>query len=150
PHSKTPLLKSWPKLASSDPSMIRLWAAKYPQCNWATLCGQDFWVLDVDGEHGEYSLSLISSEHGGDDSWTWTLTARTADGKHLYYRHPEDQHISTSHGKLGAGLDVQAHGAYCIIPPSIHPDGVQYEWVDRGQAILPTPTWLLETLAKPE
>jgi len=34
PHNRTPLLKGWPTLASSDRATIRKWAVKHPGCNW--------------------------------------------------------------------------------------------------------------------
>lgn len=146
PRNKTPLLKGWPALASSDPATIRKWAVKHPGCNWAVACGADsgVWVLDVDGELGSASLRSLVEQHG--EEWTRTLAVTTARGQHFYFACPAGTNIKNSTGKLGAGLDVRGEGGYCIIPPSVHPSGVRYEWESplNGHAPASAPAWLLE------
>jgi Bifunctional DNA primase/polymerase, N-terminal len=39
PQTKTPLLKGWSTLASSDPASIQKWDVKYPGCNWGVPTG---------------------------------------------------------------------------------------------------------------
>jgi hypothetical protein len=43
-------------------------------------------------------------------------------------------------------LDVRGAGGYVIIPPSIHPSGRVYQWVDPQQTIVDAPYWLLDLL----
>ena len=147
-RAKTPLIRDWPRRASCDADTIRKWAQKYERCNWAVLCGADseIWVLDVDGEPGSVSLRSLVEQHG--EEWTRTLTVQTARGMHLYFAYPTGKTIRNSAGKLGAGLDVRGDGGYCIIPPSVHPDGPIYEWRSlNGHAPSSAPGWLLEAIA---
>ena len=146
PRGKTPLLKGWPALASSDPAIIRRWAARHPGCNWGVACGADsgVWVIDVDGELGNASLRSLVEQHG--EEWTRTLAVTTARGQHFYLTYPATGTIRTSAGKLGAGLDVRGEGGYVLCPPSTHPSGTPYEWANRLSPS-PAPAWLLEMVA---
>jgi hypothetical protein len=150
PRDKVPLLKGWPRLASSELTTIRRWGTQYPACNWAVLCGADsrVWVLDVDGEDGSASLRSLIAQHG--DYWTRTLAVTTARGQHLYFSYPSTGvTIRNSAGKLGAGLDVRGDSGYVLIPPSVHPTGALYQWTSpmKGNAPASAPGWLLEMLA---
>jgi hypothetical protein len=46
------------------------------------------------------------------------------------------------------GIDVRAAGGYVVVPPSVHPSGVEYEWdvALKGSAIAEAPPWLLSLL----
>src|SRR5215212_5365172 len=60
------------------------------------------------------------------------LVARTGGGgSHIYFAAPAIP-IPTSHGKLGAGIDIQSTGAYAVAPPSLHVSGRRYRWEGRG------------------
>jgi len=147
PRAKTPLITDWPRRASCDADTIRKWAQKYERCNWAVACGAEsgIWVLDVDGEPGCESMRSLVKQHG--EGWTRTLTVITARGQHFYFAWPTIRTIRNSAGKLGAGLDVRGDGGYCIIPPSVHPDGPIYEWRSlNGHAPASTPDWLLQSI----
>ena len=41
PRDKNPLLKDWPRRASSDADVIRKWAQKYERCNWGVVTGPE-------------------------------------------------------------------------------------------------------------
>jgi hypothetical protein len=151
-NNKTPLLKSWPTLASSDPATIRKWAAKYPGCNWAVVCGPEsgLWVLDVDGEKGLLSLSQLEREHGPLPATLTSQTGREDGGEHRFFTWPVDRNIRSSTRRLGNGLDVRAVGGYVVIPPSIHSTGRKYQWVDPDITIADAPVWLLGAVTTPD
>jgi putative DNA primase/helicase len=66
PQTKTPLLKGWPTLASSDPATIQKWDVKYPGCNWGVATGRvsGLFVLDVDSEKGRASMATLEAHRG--------------------------------------------------------------------------------------
>lgn len=148
-RAKTPLLKGWPKAASSDLATLRSWAARYGPCNWAVLTGpgSGVFVLDVDGEKGRKSLAVIETQHGPLPATLTSTTGREEGGEHRWFLYPAGHEIRNSTGKLGNGLDIRAFGGYVIVPPSIHPTGRAYQWAEIERPIADAPTWLIECLA---
>jgi hypothetical protein len=137
------MFKGWQGQATSDVTTITNWLDKFPDANWATRTGPEsgVWVLDVDGMAGQESLYFGFGERGQQIE---TLGVRTSpDHYQLYFQYPTDIKIGNSVGKLGRGLDVRGAGGYVLIPPSVHPDGRAYEWLEAKPIAL-TPDWLLE------
>jgi hypothetical protein len=153
-RGKKPLIAKWPDQATSDPKRIGSWLYQSPDCNWAAVTGAEsgFFVLDVDGEQGQQSLCSLAGGRelaGGQELIPETLRVKTGCGAHLYFLCPENVPIRNSAGTLGPGLDVRGEGGYVIVPPSVHPNGHVYRWLDEGKntCLAPAPSWLLERLA---
>ena len=145
---KTPLVKEWQKLATSDLGQLEVWAAQFPGCNWgmATGPGSGVFVLDVDGEPG---VAALLNYHQQGQELPNTLSVTTGRGNHIYFRWPEGQPIRNSAGKLAEGLDIRGEGGYVVIPPSVHPNGEPYAYGDPGERLLDAPEWLLTLLKEP-
>lgn len=60
-----------------------------------------------------------------------TLTAKSARGGHYWIR--TDEPIKT-HGFEGG--ELRGRGAYVAAPPSLHPSGIEYKWLDADTPIL--------------
>lgn len=148
-RGKTPLLKRWPALASSEFATIQRWAAKNPECNWGVATGPEsgVFVLDVDGEAGSASLAALEAQHGSLPVTLVSLTGRGDGGEHRWFKYPADRAIRGSAGKLGEGLDIRGAGGYVIVPPSIHETGRAYQWTAPEQSIVDAPSWLLDLLS---
>jgi Bifunctional DNA primase/polymerase, N-terminal len=146
-RDKKPHLKSWPDKATCDPSIIQEWSITYPDCAWGVKTGADsgVWVLDCDGDKGLSSLDELIKIHG--EAWLQTLTAITPNGRHFYFQYPTDAMIRNSVSRLRPRLDVRGEGGYVIAPPSLHPSGRQYRWVNPEAPVISTPEWLLQLLA---
>ena len=146
---KTPLLKRWPALASSDLAAIEEWSAKNPKCNWGVATGPEsgVLVLDVDGEAGKDSVAALEAQHGPLPVTLVSLTGRGDGGEHRWFNYPAGCEIRGNAGKLGEGLDVRATGGYVIVPPSIHETGRAYQWADPEQSIVDAPSWFLDLLS---
>jgi hypothetical protein len=144
-RGKTPLVKGWPDLATSDTQQLERWANQWPGCNWAVATGpaSGLLVLDVDGNDGDATLrNYAASGRMVPD----TLTVTTGRGWHHYFSWPAGQRIRNSAGALGTGLDIRGDGGYIVIPPSIHPTGVQYRYIARDAPIVDAPDWLISLL----
>lgn len=102
-----------------------------------------FWVLDIDPDKGgKDSLDELENKYG---SLPETLTSKTGGGgRHYIFKTPKDAKISCSIGKLGKGIDVRGNGGYIAAPPSVHPNGTNYEW-EQGE-IAEAPTWLIKLI----
>jgi hypothetical protein len=138
PGSKEPACRRGYKDATSNPATIRRWWLAEPQFNIGVATGivSGVWVLDIDGADGEDTLRDLSARHRSID----TLTSETARGHHLWFL--TDGPIQSSAGRVGRGLDVRADGGYVVAPPSVHPDGHVYRWVN-DIPIATAPAWLV-------
>ena len=133
PRGKRPIaaggLNNW----TDNPEDIeRLWSqADY---NIGITCGtpsHGLLVLDFDideeiGEDGTYTLSEWEGTHGALPS---TATALTGRGGMHYLYYTDRTNIRPSVNKE-LGVDVRSDGGYIVAPPSIHPNGKPYEWLD--------------------
>lgn len=151
--------------ASLEPDGVEaLWAAARRQGASVTGVGvatgepSGVWVLDIDGEEGEDSLRDLVDEleiprGGGLDVWS-PLQVETGRGRHLYFSAPEDgvwprnRAGLRAEGKRYPKIDVRSTGGYVVAPPSAHPDGGIYRWVNTGSDAGPclAPQWLLSVL----
>ena len=146
-RDKQPLVSDWPQQATSDLARLEFWSKRFTGCNWGAVTGEasGFFVLDVDGQDGIESLAQF--ERTG-KILPQTLVAHTGRGSHLYFLWPEGLDLRNSAGRLAVGLDVRAAGGYVIVPPSIHPTGAAYEFIDERIAVAAAPQWLLEILGR--
>ncbi len=141
---KKPLTRHGVKDATSDPSRIRAWWQKWPHANVgiATGAASGIIVLDIDRRNGGFeSLAQLERKF---ESPLLTAKIKTADGLHLYFKHPGG-HIPCRSNFL-PGIDVKANGGYVVAVPSIHPDGPLYEVLyDPGCLADPPPCILALT-----
>lgn len=73
------------------------------------------------------------------------LTGRADGGRHLYFRHPG---FHVGNRKLAPKLDVRADDGYVVLPPSVHPNGVVYRWVDTFADVRKLPASVRDELEK--
>jgi hypothetical protein len=148
-RSKKPLISSWPELASCDPGVIRRWIREHPHSNWAVATGLESngWTLDVDGPAGRASLAALELQHGPLPLTLTAITGRADGGEQRWFKYPRCFGIRSTSGELGAGLDIRGDGGCVLVPPSVHPSGKLYEWVDDTLCIAEAPEWLLQLLA---
>ncbi len=89
--------------------------------------GSEFIVIDIDtNEHGllsDEAEDLISKLPA-------TRVSKTGSGKHFFFKNPKGLKIPSKVGIL-PGVDVRGEGGGVIVPPSIHPNGNEYIWVDE-------------------
>ncbi len=143
PRSKTPATAHGFKDATRDPHPIMAWWTRMPSANIGIATGavSGIVVIDVDGVEGAKEWVNLLNELG--QKHPVTLAALTGgNGQHFVFKHP-GQHIGNS--PLSKDLHVRADGGYIVAPPSIHPSGNEYRWLnDLAPAELPV--WLLERL----
>jgi putative DNA primase/helicase len=129
----------------------RAWWARWPEANVGVVTGaiSGLVVLDVDPRHGgDASLVQLEATYG---ALPRTIEARTGGGgRHLFFAHPGVP-VRSRAGHLGPGLDVRGDGGYVVVPPSVHPSGVPYAWVNPPDAadLAPLPAWLRARVVEP-
>lgn len=133
---KYPAIDSWKPYQQERASKETLerWFANTDNANIGVITGKvsNVVVLDID------NVSGIKPEHVLPD----TPTVKTNRGYHYYFKHPGFDFSSFKIMGLG---EVQSDGKYVVAPPSIHPSGVKYEWLQGfGETPLADmPDWLL-------
>jgi hypothetical protein len=138
-QGKEPATKRGFKDATTNPATIRRWWLAQPDYNVGVATGaiSGVLVLDVDGGIGAAALQDLEDRYG---VLPETACSVTGAGCHLWFS-INDAVPSTS-GRLGHGLDIRADGGYVIAPPSIHPDGSAYRWLNTTPRA-PAPSWLI-------
>ena len=94
-------------------------------------------VVDIDRE------GILPSELLGE-----TLTNITRPGRRqLWYQQPDGITLGNSTGDLPTGFgDIRGEGGYVVAPPSPHPLGHQYSFIDPTAPIAPLPDSIAEQL----
>lgn len=143
---------SWQYQASSDPERVRRFWTDHPRAGIGVATGQrsgGLYVLDLDKEKpgktkdGRKHFMEWQGEHGRAN--VNTAVSRTGSGGHqLFYRCPDPPKISGTASGGGAaaiyegyGVDTRGDGNYCVLPPSIHPNGTAYAWKQDPAAYAP-------------
>lgn len=147
-QGKKPATEHGLKDASTDAEHVREMFEKHPFSNIGMACGAQsggIIVVDIDvddeqGKNGHDSLRKWEHEHGALPDTAMTLTGRG--GNHYLYR---STGATRSRIACKEGIDIRADGGYIVLPPSIHPNGSQYEWeyelsdygiVDANQSVI--------------
>jgi hypothetical protein len=125
--------------ASTNPATIRRWFGGSFKKNLAVRTGQasGVWILDVD------DLNALSEI----DALPTTRVSGSARGFHYWFR-TTPLPIPCSTGRVAKGIDVKSENGYVVCPPSIHPDGPTYRWLNDAP-IVEAPSWLLVLATKP-
>lgn len=117
-ENKRPYTEHGFREASSDPTQIRRWWAKWPNALLGVPTGHTFDVLDVDtdGDRSGFAefneikrASLVTGE-------PLAIVKTRRGGLHLYLR--PNGRGNGSLGPRGIMLDYRGIGGYCIVPPS--------------------------------
>jgi archaellum biogenesis ATPase FlaH len=136
-------MQGWQNAATSDPITIRTWfEGQFKDCGLGIATGEFrnryLVVIDIDDRpefSGSDTLKDLEQLHGELPNTVEVITG--SGGRHIYFL--TDQPIrNEASGKLGQGIDVRGIGGQVLAPPTVHPNGRTYEWVE-GKSIANTP-----------
>lgn len=149
---KRPPLK-WEEYAQTKATAAQWneWWGKWPGCSVAVVygtsaapAGKQLVCVDTDTPEAEAWVSAH-------DEQPLTPTVVTAKGRHRYYYAPADLlHVASVDDKP----EVRAGAHYGLVPPSLHPSGIEYTWAPGlafGEvAVSDAPAWAVGLMGKPE
>lgn len=130
--------------------VLQYWK-NYPIGNVGTVLGQVSGAVrvDVDGGAGYATLCEWSLQDLPD---TWEFTSGTG-GRGWLYGWPRELPCATTSQRLPGAHEecrLMANGSQTILPPSRHPSGGHYIWVDghgpHDRPLAPAPRWLIARL----
>jgi P4 family phage/plasmid primase-like protien len=136
------------KDATRDPEQIRAWWRRWPNAMLAAPTGplMGAWVLDIDDPglfEGACEIALPS-----------TRRSNTGKGYHLFFAWDDAAPIYNAQQSVKGwpfpnlpGAEVRGEGGYVILPPSLHPSGRSYLWLNDCEPS-EAPDELLEIVSK--
>ena len=132
-QTKKPLTPHGCKDAKKGVGPITAWWKKWPNAGIGVATGSasNIIVIDEDvdrnkGIDGIFEMRQWEKENGELPETPRAISGRG--GAHLYY-HYTGTDIKNRAGILD-GVDVRGEGGYIIAPPSLHPNGTEYQWED--------------------
>ena len=138
PMSKKPLTPHGCKDAKKSVGAIKAWWKKWPDASIGIATGSvsNLIVIDEDldedkGLNGYEAVSEWERINGALPATAQCITGRG--GYHLYYQY-DGTDIKNRAGILD-GVDVRGEGGYVIAPPSMHPNGTEYQWEDAPDEV---------------
>jgi putative DNA primase/helicase len=151
PETKSPLIRDWPHIATTDLEIIATWTKLFPTAMVGIVTGKRSGIVVIDtdldqtkGLDGDAALLDLGELPD-------TPTVRTPrGGYHRYFRYDSQRPLRNSAGQLGAGIDIRGDGGYVIAAGSINSHHQKYEWylpiglVDIADA----PDWIFAKLQK--
>lgn len=124
PKDKKPLI-TWEPFQKKRSTLeeIKKWWKETPDANIGLVTGKisgGIYVIDADTKEG--------IEFAKEAGLPPTPTAKTAHGFHYYFKYEGERELR-NFAKI-KNLDFRGDGGYVLLPPSIHPDGPVYSWVE--------------------
>ena len=130
-ESKRPLTPHGCKDAKKSVGAIKNWWKKWPNANVGIATGSISGLIVIDEDidrdkdlDGFQSVRRWEQVNGALPETISVITGRG--GCHLYFRYGGSD-INNRAGLL-EGVDVRGEGGYVVAPPSIHPNGTEYQW----------------------
>jgi hypothetical protein len=97
-------------------------------------------VIDCDSKQ---DAAFWQAEHGSSP----LVAATGGGGIHIYYAMPGEVEVRNRARLFGRKIDIRGEGGYVAVPPSLHPSGACYEWLQfgvRDPLSEFAPSWILE------
>lgn len=134
------------KDATIDPAVIEAWWGAHPAANIGMATGRGLDVLDVDGPKGERALAALVARRWPLPETCEVRTGRDGGGRQLHFRSAGWMNTAS---KIGPQLDTRGLGGFVLLPPSVHPSGAIYSWMNLSKPA-GAPGWLTALLVRPE
>lgn len=153
---KSPVLQDWSNHTETNIADVENWFASNRYGNIGVVLGQTAYFnlvgVDIDGALGEELFNELAQTN--DFPMTWEFT--TGNGRRLLYLLPDG--VDSKKHKVAwkeghEELAFIAQGQQSVLPPSVHPSGKTYAWLDAQSPMdmdcTPAPQWIVD-LVQPD
>lgn len=124
--------------ATTDTTVIERWWKQHPRHNIGLRPPTGVLVVDVDPRNGgDLGIAARLPE-------TWTAETGSG-GLHIWLR----AHGGPWRATLAEGIDLKTSTGYVVAPPSLHPNGNRYRWLNNAP-IAYAPGWLRQQATRPK
>ncbi len=158
PGTKSPdgYWKRFQEVAANE-DVIRHWWNQNPERGVAVVQGSVSGIVAVDIDSPEANDRLMEISKG-DMPPTWLAETTPGQKWRLLYRLPPGEAPRKRilwHDANGKELAIMGDGSQVLMPPSKHPLGHCYRWLEGGPDAMPegpvmAPKWLLDLIVEPE
>jgi hypothetical protein len=126
--SKVPRIKNWQTNASSDEEQICKWWERWPNSNVGVQLGERSGIIDCEADSPEEEQDFLKLFSGIPPV---TCVYQSSRGKHWIFRWKPGLPggAVATYGKLKIRVGNNELGAQSVFPPSLHPSGVNYQWL---------------------
>ena len=147
PKTKIAFETNWPKIATTDLSVLQKWSEEMPDANAASVAQAKpggFWIFEVDRPNLHKEIEQQVGQKMPD-----TFIVKSSPGRgHFFFRHdPLSIAMGNLQGKDEEGKEAwsaRTDSRYVVSANSVHPStGKVYE-VIRNSEIIPAPEWLIQ------
>lgn len=142
-NGKKPAIESWKHLMERKPTHgeIVAWFGRVQKMkgtkqggnNIGIICGRISRILVLDADSLEIARDLYRLLP------KTVAMSKTGKGVHFLYQIRSDQIVPPRVRIGGRNLDVRGEGSYIVAPPSIHPNGAAYRWINEDWQLASVP-----------
>ena len=130
PEEKRPYMTNWLQYmhTKATPKMVDNWFKSLSGAGVGVVTGKisNIVVLDVENYCKTPIDELLKK-------YPTQLIARSGSGGwHLYYQYPAGVTKVSNRVGIFEGADLRGDGGFIVLPPTRHPSGGTYEWVQKG------------------
>lgn len=130
PEEKRPYMTNWLQYMKTKATMkqVENWFNNLAGAGVGVVTGRISNIVVLDVEH--YCPTPIEELL---KKYPTQMVARSGSGGyHLYYQYPTGVAKVSNRVGLFEGADLRADGGFIVLPPTRHPSGGFYEWVQKG------------------
>jgi len=127
------------------------WGDRYPDHGIAIIMGAISGLVGIDlDRHGDDDGPAIAeSVYGWEPDGLVVMTP--GNGVHQYCKHPGGRVKNrTGAGAIAPGVELKGDGGFLYAPPSAHPSGGVYEWVEWPEELTALPEWATAKVVIPK
>jgi len=148
-NEKRPAITNWTRFAEELPSRtdINHWLRSFPYCGLGLVLGtripgSSFYLvaIDIDQEQLVQPVKVVFFSYD-----VVYVSKKGLKGETIFAVAEDRIKGSKWFNEQGMGIEILSYGQQTVMPPSLHPEGVRYQWI-KNDTLLNTPLGRLPVL----